>query len=298
MQDLQVTQPMLAAKLTETILHRLRLPLLASPKIDGIRMHTTPAGAVSRKYKPLPNEWLQVKAAYLPIGLDGELVAGDPTASDVFNYTQTIVMSKHGYEPLTYFVFDSFAEPWQPYKYRYETLDYWTRNVLIKDLDLRIVPQVLVESLDDILAFEAECLEQGYEGIMLRSSESSYKSGRSTVREQGLLKLKRLQDAEATITGFVALERNYNPAERDMLGYTKRSSKKENKLQVDMLGALICHSEKFGVFNIGSGFDEAERRSIWQQQDSLLGKTITFKYQKQGLLNKPRFPIFKGFRND
>lgn len=62
----------------------LRFPLLASPKLDGMRVSITERGPVTRGLRSLPNERLR---EYLSrpalVGLDGELVFGDPVAPDV-----------------------------------------------------------------------------------------------------------------------------------------------------------------------------------------------------------------------
>jgi DNA ligase-1 len=52
------------------------------------------------------------------------------------------------------------------------------------------------------------------------------------------------------------------------------------------------------VFQVGSGFTDAQRREIWDNQSAYLGKMATVKYQEFSALGVPRFPVFKGFRGD
>ena len=56
---------------------------------------------------------------------------------------------------------------------------------------------------------------------------------------------------------------------------------------------------KWGDFNIGSGFTMEQRFMLFDQsvKGHLLGRTVEFKYQEEGMLDKPRFPIFLRFRN-
>jgi DNA ligase-1 len=50
-------------------------------------------------------------------------------------------------------------------------------------------------------------------------------------------------------------------------------------------------------FGIGSGFDQATRQSLWDNRQNMLGKVVTYKYFSIGVKDKPRFPVFKGFRD-
>ena len=131
---------------------------------------------------------------------------------------------------------------------------------------------------------------------MLRHPRAPYKFGRSTLKQQGLIKVKRFKDDEAIITGFVALERNTNPITKDAYGLSKRSSHKSGKIPDDLLGKLLVKHPTYGEFAIGSGFDVDTRKEIWQNQNKYLAKTVAFKFQPHGTMNAPRAPIFKGFR--
>ena len=91
-------RPMLAATVDPNDLDALRFPLLASPKLDGVRALVSDDGQlVSRNLKPIPNANVQ-KAFGRPefAGLDGELVCGDPTAPDAFRKTTSAAMSRDG----------------------------------------------------------------------------------------------------------------------------------------------------------------------------------------------------------
>lgn len=54
------------------------------------------------------------------------------------------------------------------------------------------------------------------------------------------------------------------------------------------------------LFNIGSGFDQAQRAEVWQRHKKGLieGLIVTYKYFPTGSKEAPRFPVFKGFRPD
>ena len=88
-----------------------------------------------------------------------------------------------------------------------------------------------------------------------------------------------------------------NTKETDERGYSKRSSKKEGLVPANTLGSLQVEW-KGVIFNIGSGFNDEQRKEIWENQDKYLGKLVTFRYQELSSYNVPRFPTFKWFREE
>ena len=76
----QVIKPMLA---TEADFNKLRYPVCAQPKLDGIRVIIKNGVVYSRSLKPIPNKHIQALFGNLH-GVDGELIVGDVTAQDVF----------------------------------------------------------------------------------------------------------------------------------------------------------------------------------------------------------------------
>jgi len=50
-------------------------------------------------------------------------------------------------------------------------------------------------------------------------------------------------------------------------------------------------------FGLGTGFDDAERGKIWEQRNSYLGLRVKFKYLPIGVKDKPRHPVFLGWRH-
>ena len=85
-------KPMLA---TDAVLEKLRFPLLASPKLDGVRAIVRDGVVYSRSNKPIPNVFVQETFKGLDHA-DGELIVGLPTAKDCMQATMSGVMSKNG----------------------------------------------------------------------------------------------------------------------------------------------------------------------------------------------------------
>lgn len=99
------------------------------------------------------------------------------------------------------------------------------------------------------------------EGLMLHLASAHYKTGRNPA----LMKLKRHQDAEATV-----------------IGYTKGKGKYQGKL-----GAIKVKTTEGIIFKIGSGFSDYQRANPPD-----IGTIITFKYNGLTQAGIPRFARF------
>jgi DNA ligase-1 len=267
--------------------------MLASPKIDGIRCTVWGGVAFSRSLKPIPNAFVTetIRAAALPDVLDGELVVGPEQAKDVYRRTTSGVMSRDGEPDFTFWVFDVVRQG--------ESAAYRQARLQAIGLALpawcRVLPQKLVSSMAELDEFEAECLTQGFEGVILRHPDGVYKHGRSTAKEGLLLKVKRYVDSEAEVVGVEELMHNANSAFENELGYTARSTAKEGLVPAGVLGALICRTVKGVEFKIGTGFTAEMRATLWDK--NLVGKLAKYKHFEVGAKDAPRHPVFLGFRH-
>lgn len=266
--------PLLAAKANMSM---LRFPLLASPKIDGIRAVVRDGVVWSRSGKPIPNAHIQRMFGQLEF-FDGELVIGSPTAPDAFRAAQSGVMSAGGEPDVRFCVFDFFCDPEKPYAHRFRSLLTDRENDEL-DPGVELVEQTMLHSLAELEAFERQCLEAGYEGVMLRRADAPYKFRRSTAREGILLKLKRFADSEAVVEDMEELTRG-------------------GRVAHGLLGALHVRDLKSGArFSIGTGFSEAERSRLWRMGSTLAGKLVSYRYFPHGCKDLPRHPIFAGLRS-
>lgn len=289
-----ITKPMLAATVED--ITKLTYPIIASPKLDGIRCLMVNGRCLSRSFKDIPNDHIRetMEAHLGHFTLDGELII----PGTQFNETSSAVMRKDGTPDFEYHVFDYIAED--------QDLDteYLTRISSLWDLEcelpdfVKIVPVITIYDPEYLLTYEDYCHLNGYEGVMLRSPKSPYKCGRSSLKQQYLLKLKRFSSFEAEVIGFEELMHNQNEAQKDAFGRTERSSHKENLVPAGTLGSLLVKDVETRVeFSIGTGFDQALRQDIWDRRSEVLGQLVTYKCQLAGQLEKPRFPVFVGFRS-
>lgn len=287
-------RPLLAATIKD-VARDVMFPCLTSPKIDGVRCLAYEGAAMSRSFKQLPNRHVrELFCNYLLNGFDGEIVVGDPTDKTCFNTTSSAVMSQDGRPQFRFFVFDIFTSERQ-YDFRLAELE---RRIHTLALDwILLVPQLLHKNAEELLEHERAAVALGYEGIMVRSPNGYYKQGRSTLREQYLMKLKRFTDAEAVCVGFEELRRNENEPEISPTGYQVRSSHKDQMVPAGVLGALTCVWGPTGeTFKVGTGFSASDREALWATRDSLPGRLVKFKYQDYGVKDAPRLPVFIGFR--
>lgn len=281
---------------------KLTYPLLCSAKIDGVRCLIKDGVALSRSLKPIPNkyiqQWVKENAEILE-GLDGELVVGNAFSPTVFNTTTSGVMSREGEPDFQYIVFDT----WDSLSENGSVVAL-DRYLKLKDIspDLpgraNVLLKKVVNSPEEAKAYEEELLGIGAEGMMVQGLHAGYKFGRSTVKEQKLLKVKRFTDSEYEVVGFEEKMHNTNEAKVNAVGNTERSSHKENLIPCSTLGALILRATDGTTFNCGTGFTDEQRDEIWNNRDSLIGKIAKIKSFEIGVVQKPRFPVFLGFRSE
>lgn len=291
-------RPLLAATVDSTNIDQLTYPLMASPKLDGIRAIVHPTlGLVSRTLKPIPNKHIQEQLRHdAYVRFDGELIVGPVNGQDVFNRTQSGVMAVGGTPDFRFHVFDIIGSS-MPFAARATTVMRQIGTLFEVDDPVSWVPHTTIYNKEELLAYENNAVLEGYEGIMLRRVDGPYKQGRSTFKEGILLKMKRYTDDEGTVVGFEPLQRNHNAPSRDARGLQVRTAHLSGKVADDLLGALILRNSTWDTIRVGSGFDEATRREIWANQGSFIGRSVTFKYFSYGTKEAPRQAIFKGFRD-
>lgn len=132
---------------------------------------------------------------------------------------------------------------------------------------LELVEQQKLSTEKALQAHLDEVIALGGEGLMLHLASAPYRAKRS----DDLLKLKRYQDAEATVIGHLPGKGKYK----------------------GMLGALLIETESGLRFKIGSGFSMEQRKA-----PPPIGSIITYKYFGLSSKGKPRFASFLRIRNE
>jgi DNA ligase-1 len=250
-----ISTPMLAAAVTAP----LRFPLLATPKLDGIRCLVIDGQALTRSLRPLPNDfaraWIE---SHCPDGFDGELIL----PGEGFHATSRALMTPGGRPDFEFHVFDYvFDDPDEPYAERISELaaleSTTPRCRVRKLLPVEIRDQAALD------AFEAHCLDEGFEGVVLRDPSAPYVEGRTTERSAAFLKLKRLADDEAEVVAWDG-----------------------RALRVAWDGT---------EFAIGTGFDARTRAEFSARAP--VGQLARFSYHPRAGQRRPSSAVFTGLRS-
>jgi len=278
-------KPMLAVNIKANL---VRFPVFASAKLDGVRGVVIDGKLHSRSLKPVPNVFTSALFSRPELtGYDGELIVGSPTAKDVFRQTGSATSREVGEPDVKFYVFDNFAAP-GGFEQRLATLKALPGVVVLE--------QRLVNSIDELLAFEEQVLADGYEGLILRDPGGAYKFGRSTEREQGMLKIKRFTDSEAEVLEVIEEMANNNEATRNELGRTQRSTCKAGLTGKNRAGALRVRDLTSGIeFKLACAND-ADSNWFWTHRAVVAGKIVKYKSFLVGVKDAPRFPVYLGGR--
>ena len=286
---MKIQKPLLAGKFDS---EKAKFPYAATPKIDGIRFLMVGGAALTRSFKPIRNEYLQkILSSNLPEGIDGELTSGS-----TFQECSSIMRIK-GEPDFKVWIFD-FVNPKgevKPYKERMDELRKF-ENFNIPSYE--ILFPTIVSNQEQIDHLMINNLNAGYEGLMLRDPNGIYKFGRSSVKENILLKVKEFMDDEAEIISFREKMINTNEGLKDNFGRTKRSSCQDGLKPSGTLGGFILRNSEGLEFSCGSGLNDALRDEVWKNKSKYLGKLVKYKFMSKGIKDLPRHPVFMGFRDE
>ena len=302
---MKIKKPLLAATFDE---EKAQFPYSATPKIDGIRFLMIDGQAVSRTFKPIRNKYIQaILSDVLPDGIDGEITVGD-----TFQECGAI-MRIEGEPDFKVWIFDYVNptdEEMKGYTDRMKQLKplsrafdvYFTEHPeFAKTNCIKVLYPTTVNSREEVDELMVKNLDDGYEGLMLRAPDGPYKFGRSTVKENTLLKVKNFLDDEAEVIGFKEQTTNTNVKTKNVFGRSERSSSQDGMVPADTLGGFLLKMKDGREFSCGSGLNDVLRKEIWDDRDSYLGKFVKFKYMPYGVKEGtgiPRMPIFLGFRDE
>lgn len=220
------------------------------------------------------------------IVFDGEISGG--SWAKTINAKASVNENIEAKENLIYYIFDYIPfEVWKTGQMSTETFNLIERsNNLCYSVaefynSIQFPHSIYHKNTNEIKDFYHECLEMGYEGIVVKKSDSYYNFKKS----KDWLKLKPVLDFDGKIDDVIEGTGKYS----GMLGAIVVSGQTEN-------GQKFCTK-------IGSGFDEKQRKEYWNEKDKIIGKTVEFECQEltepdENNIFSVRFPIFKCFRLD
>jgi DNA ligase-1 len=268
------------------ILEKIAYPVRVEPKLDGLRcIAVKKDGRVTfftrngTELETLPRIKAALEAAeYDNVVLDGEAMGED------WNESSSVLMSsknKKDDSNIFYNVFDAMAvDDWIDQE---TTVIYSDRCELVATVVemvntgcVRQVPHIMAKDEAELKAFFAKCMNEGYEGVMLKTLDSTYEWDRS----RNILKLKPVTTFEGVVVGWYE---------------GRRGTKREG-----LFGGFNVVLPNGVVTRVGGGFSDKLRAEIMlEMADSWLGKIVEVEGQpdpltKDGLTvdGKVRFPVY------
>lgn len=292
-------------------------PLYILPKIDGVRGLNYAGTLTGRSLKKFKNKHLTSlfsKPCYE--GFDGELAAGDECDPDLCRKSSSASGTIEGEFIWTWHVFDLCADSVQhlPYEERHAMLTAYVQSEQSEGrlMDLKVVPMVKVNNMNELLEQEAVWLEMGYEGVITRKPGKPCKRGRATSREGGYGRIKRFTDGEGTIVRINEGFSNQNEAQTNELGQTFRSSHQDNMVPNGMIGSYVVklltvpdNLPDHIVLNVGDEMlvsagklTHEERKHYFEHPEEFIGRISKFKFFLHGMKEKLRIPTHQSFREE
>lgn len=288
-------KPMLCenkVKLDRAKLNEIKYPVLCSIKHDGFCAITSKRGGLTRKLERIPNNHVRELLGTLPAGYHGELTVdtGDGVAN--FRKGQSLLRRIEGQPKFIYRIFD-YQVLGQNAISRYQILREQAINLPGWAL---VEPQTICYNAAEVWEFYTFALAAKHEGIVGKYAGGMYKHGRSTWNEGPLMwRVKEYETDEAVVVGVEEEMHNGNDLTTDAVGMAKRATLAENLYGKGTMGSLVCRSRKFSkTFKIGSGFTSKDRFDLWANRP--IGQTVHYRYDPSGGYDRPRQPVFKGFR--
>lgn len=287
--EIKRRRPMLCC---DADLSKIIYPIMGFPKIDGVRLTHLIGSATARSLNPHANIYTTTRFSD-PVytGIDSEATIGDITSRSACRDTTSALNTITG-EPeivLNAFDFLRFDVIDLVYLDRYKALEQYIKQYKPKDVNLIKFKWLKNES--QVLSFYKECLDAGYEGIVLRDPHGLHKDGRGTANEASYLRLKPSSDKEALVISLVEAQANLNEKKTNALGHSERSTHKENKVGKGMVGMLQCRDVLTGnMIDVGPGkMTHKERIHFWNNPNEMVNQYVKYRSMDTGVKVMPRF---------
>lgn len=268
------------------------LPLIISPKHDGIRCVMVLGKAMTGRMKPIRNDyirsWLEAYSDELE-GFEGELTL--PTIRP-FREVTSAVMSRDGKPEFVFNVFDCWSD------FRSNAITRIGNIVdrlskLERNINARVVPvsRYICSTLAELQKAHNAFVDYGYEGSMVNAPMALYRPGRTTTKQAVIWKVKQRDRDIVTVIGYERKKTECTQRDDDDKLLGERST-----IYHPEIGALVCAMADGTEFSVGSGLTADERIKLYSESATLVGRKCVVEHQiprRQG--DKPRFPTFQGW---
>jgi len=232
-----------------------------SEKLDGIRGYWNGSQLLSKQGNAFTApEWFIKDFPNQP--LDGELWIGRAQFEVISSIVRTQDNNNPDWKKIKFMIFDlpSSEQPFYKRVIEMQKIVEQSTNPYLKVIEQKKVAnnKALQQLLDETVKLKGE-------GLMLHHQDALYQ----VKRNRDLMKLKKFEDAEATVIAHL-------PGKGKFKG---------------MLGSILVETKAGIRFKIGSGFSDEERHT-----PPPIGSTITYKFTGKTSNNIPRFASFMRIR--
>lgn len=260
-------------------------PVRVEAKLDGLRCVAVKSKGEVTLYtrsgtvlETLP----RIKSAIEDLAADDIVLDGEVMGED-WSESASVVMSSKSKKDDSKMLFHAFdlisIEDWKRQKsethYRARLLDLQMVLGDTAGTPFRYVKSVMANDEQDLREFYSGCLEEGYEGVMLKDIGAPYQWKRSPA----ILKLKPVATEEGMVVGWY--EANAN---------TKRAGQ---------FGGFVVLTPNGVTTRVGGGYTDALKSQIFSEgPDSYVGKIVECEHQPPFTPDgRLRFPVFTRFRD-
>jgi len=273
--------------------HDIKWPAFAQAKIDGHRAYGTGGKMLSSGGDPVPGyphmpliqKEIEVLCGLLPDGMwyDGELYSTEMPFGRLSSCIRGATLKEKNVPLIPYvkfFIFDVF-DP--------NNL-HLTNEERVKIIDTAIisypfqhivpVPVNIVHTEQELMAFHDECVQAGFEGVIIRNLLAQYRIG---YRAKDIQKHKDFLDAEFEIVGYKEVMDH---------GYDKD----KNPIELPTV-VWMCKTREGNQFEVRPIGSMEWRHGLLVHGDEHVGKQLIVRYQNMSEYNVPRFPVGKDFRD-
>ena len=263
----------------------IKYPVRVEAKLDGLRcIAVKRQGEVSMFTRSgTPIETLpRIKAAVEALEEDDIVLDGEAMASSWEDSASVMMSSKSKKDDsaMCYHIFDVVdLTAWQTQvsktHYRARLLDL---QMIIGDTEgtpFRYVKSTMAKDETELREFYSECLDEGYEGVMLKRLDLPYLWKRS----DAILKLKPVATEEGMIVGWYEA--------------------KESTKRAGQFGGFVILTPNGVTTRVGGGYcDELKNRIFADGPDTYIGRIAECEHQPPFTpAGAMRFPVFSRFRD-
>ncbi len=251
---------------------KIKWPAYGQVKLDGLRAlaHIKDGKVVlqsrGNKFYTLPHIQNQLASILKPgVVLDGELYTHGISLQTINSYVRG---QKAECSVIEYHVYDVVSN--KPFSGRLNDLNELATCEGAPSV--KVVETVKLDSEEETVAYQAQCVQDGYEGAMIRTAAGLYRYG---YRSPDLLKMKTFQDNEFEIVGW-------------QVGKGRFAS----------VPTFKCVTKTGQTFDVTPRGTEEERLEMLKEADQSVGKLLTVKYFMLSPDLVPLYPVGLNIRDE